>query len=154
VNPTALQAATPFMTNIALIVVISVISLWIRTRVEGLYEEEYRARKVTQFSLVYPGRQADLALWAIDLSTLFSTVAVTTAAAAVMLQGSGDPSLEVIAAFVVTLVLFGVAITRISPLKYNWEPKNRYRGAPYPIWMIGMVVVPNLLLTAYSFIRY
>lgn len=158
-KPTALQAATPFLTNVMLILVMWAISFWVRDHVDSLYSERFSERRLGTNSYTRPVMLADLASWAIDLGTLFSTAAVTAASSAVMLQESVDLSAVVYVDFGATLVLFAIAISRIPPYGYSYttknrDKKNRWLRIPYPLWTMLMVLVPNAGFAAYAFAHY
>jgi hypothetical protein len=156
-KPTAFQAATPFIVNLVLVALLWAISLWIRSQVVNLYTQEYEDAKVGWTEFTRPEKLADLATWATDLGTLFSTVAVTAASTAVLLQGDVDVSLVVYGALVLTIVLFAVGVEFISPLRYSTDKNrkdNRWLGLTFPRWMTLMIVLPNVALAAYAFLHY
>jgi hypothetical protein len=148
VELTAWQAATPFLVNLGLLALLAAISVWIRTHVEKQYTDIERERNVRAPSFARPDAQANLAIWAVDLSGLFSTLAVTTASSAVMLQGDLDPSLFVYGAMLITIVGFAVAIRFVSPIKY---PKHVFFKVSYLVWAGALL---NAIFVGYSLIHY
>ena len=147
-HPSGLQAATPFMANIVLLVFAAAITGWMRDHVENVYNDAVRRRDVVPPSFGRPEALGYLALWGADLGTLLGTVAVTAGASAGMLQSKLDPSLLVYAAMALTVVVFAVAIRFVSPLRYR---RFIVLGVSVLIW--GALLL-NAGLIAYSFGHY
>lgn len=144
---TGLQAATPFLGNLGLLLLTTAITGWIRLRVAALYSATAKAKEVTLPTFARPEALGRLAVWSIDIGTLFGTLAVTATATAGLIQTS-NLSLVIYGAMVATLVSFALALRFVSPLRYD---KWLLLKVSYLVWL-GLLL--NGALVIYSFAHY